>query len=223
MRESVAQQLFPEGRLLLSELTHRVNNEFASAINVVSVAAARAHNGEVKVALDAVTDCFQRHALVHHALQMPEYRTQVDAAAYLRRLCLSISRATLDCKNIKLVLVDHPISMQSDRCWQLGMIVYELITNAARHAFDGRDGEIRVELFPSGSFVECRVSDNGSGPADFRPGRGLKIVEALVDGLDGRFEQRFGAQGSTTVVFFPACEYRPATTKAARMPQDRQF
>src|SRR5271154_290404 len=199
---------FPEGRLLLNELTHRINNEFASAISVVSLAAARSNNGEVKDALAAVTDCLQHHALVHHALQMPEYRTRVDVAAYLRQLCLSVSRSKLDCKNIRLVLVDHPISMQSDRCWQLGMIVYELITNAARHAFDERSGEIRVELFSSGCFVECRVSDNGSAPAEIRPGRGLKIIEALVEGLDGRFKQQFGAQGSDTAVIFPACEYR---------------
>jgi len=86
------------------------------------------------------------------------------------------------------------------------MIVYELITNAARHAFDKKGGEIRVELLPSGSFVECRVSDNGSAPAEFRPGHGLKIIEALVEGLDGRFKQQFGALGSATVVIFPACE-----------------
>ena len=98
--------------------------------------------------------------------------------------------------------------MLSDQCWQLGMILYELITNAARHAFDETSGEIRVELFRSGYFVECRVSDNGSAPAEFRPGRGLKIIEALVEGLDGRFKQQFGAQGSATAVIFPACEYR---------------
>jgi two-component sensor histidine kinase len=206
MREPVAQNSFPEERLLLSELTHRVNNEFASAIGVVSLAAARSKNGEVKDALAAVADSLQHYALVHHALQIPEYRTRVDAAAYLRQLCLSLSRSKLDSQSIKLVLVDHPIFVQSDRCWQLGMIVFELITNAARHAFNERGGEIRVELFPSGSLVECHVSDNGSAPAEFRPGRGLKIIEALVEGLDGRFEQQFRALGSAAVVIFPVCE-----------------
>jgi two-component sensor histidine kinase len=204
--EPIVRQPFAEERLLLSELTHRVNNEFASAISVVSLAAARSNNSEVKNALAAVTDSLQHYALVHHALQMPEYRTRVDAAAYLRQLCRSISRSKLDYKGIKLVLVDHPISMQSDRCWQLGMIVHELITNAARHAFDERGGEIRVELLPSGSFVECHVSDNGSAPTEFRSGRGLKIIEALVEGLDGRFKQQFGLPGSAAVVVFPACE-----------------
>ena len=92
--------------------------------------------------------------------------------------------------------------MQSDRCWRLGMIVYELITNAARHAFDGRKGEIRVELSRSGHFVECSVLDNGSAPANVRPGHGLKIIEKLVEGLDGRFEQQFGPQGSTSIIVF---------------------
>lgn len=37
-----------EEQLLVEELTHRMNNEFAAAIAVVSLAAARSPNGEVK-------------------------------------------------------------------------------------------------------------------------------------------------------------------------------
>ena len=40
-----------EDAVLLHELNHRINNEFASAISVVSRAAARSSNNEVKVAL----------------------------------------------------------------------------------------------------------------------------------------------------------------------------
>jgi len=40
-----------EERLLLREITHRVNNEFASAIQVVSFAAARSGDRNVKAAL----------------------------------------------------------------------------------------------------------------------------------------------------------------------------
>jgi two-component sensor histidine kinase len=150
MTELGNRQSFPDGRLLVSELTHRINNEFASAISVVSLAAARSTNCEVKVALTAVMERLQHHAHVHRALSVPEHCTHINAAAYLRRLCLSISRSKLDYKKIKLVLVDRPMSMQSDRCWLLGMIVYELITNAGRHAFDKGSGEIRVEFLPSG-------------------------------------------------------------------------
>ena len=40
------------------------------------------------------------------------------------------------------------------------------ITNAARHAFCGKNGKIRVELTWPGEFVECKVLDNGSARKD---------------------------------------------------------
>src|SRR5262249_31201866 len=62
----------------------------------------------------------------------------------------------------------------------------------------------RVELRRSGKSVECRVLDNGSAPVTFRPGRGLKIVNELAKALDGRFDQKFGTEGSASIVAFPS-------------------
>src|ERR1700736_3062363 len=192
-----------EERLLLREFAHRISNEFASAISVISLAAARSGNDEVKAALAAAEDRLQNYAQVHQALRMPEHGSLVDAGAYLRQLCRAISRSRLDVKSIELVLVDRPLRMNSDRCWRLGMIVSELITNAARHAFRESGGVIRVDLRSSQSFVECRVTDNGTAGANIRPEHGLGIVEALAKGLDGKIDQHFGPQGATTVVIFP--------------------
>jgi two-component sensor histidine kinase len=83
------------------------------------------------------------------------------------------------------------------------MIVHELITNATRHAFGNGTGQIRVELSGAGKLVECRVVDNGSAPTNVRRGRGLKIVDELVKGLDGRLDQRFGQRGSFSILTFP--------------------
>lgn len=80
----------------------------------------------------------------------------------------------------------------------------ELITNAERHAFRNGGGCIRVELLPSTSFVECRVSDNGASEGIISPGHGLRIVEALGRSLGGTIDQTFGPQGATTVMTFPA-------------------
>jgi two-component sensor histidine kinase len=187
---------FPQEGVLLHELNHRISNEFCCAVSVVSLAAARSSNKEVKAALTDVA--------VHHALQMPRHGIRTDAAAYLRNLCLSIRRSKLDQMKIDLVLAAHRLWLPSDRCWLLGMIVYELITNAARHAFAGGNGWIRVELLRAGAFVECRVMDNGSARASFWPGRGLKIVHELTKALNGRFEQNFATAGSTSTVAFPS-------------------
>ena len=127
---------------------------------------------------------------------MPEHDSRVDAAVYLRKLCLSISRSKLDRMKINLVLSACPLPLQSDQCWRLGMIVHELITNAARHAFAGGNGEIRVELSRTGSLAECWVLDNGSARANVQPGRGLKIVDELTKDLGGRFVQKFGPSGT---------------------------
>ena len=47
---------FPQAQLLLHELNHRIGNEFCCAISVVSLAAARSNNKEVKAALTDVAE-----------------------------------------------------------------------------------------------------------------------------------------------------------------------
>jgi two-component sensor histidine kinase len=201
-------------RLLLREFAHRISNEFASAISVISLAAARSANDEVKAALAAAQDRLQNYAQVHQALRVPEHDSLVDVSAYLNQLCGAISRSRLDLQGIELVLVERPLWMNSDCCWRLGMIVSELITNSARHAFRETGGVIRVELSSSPSFVQCRVTDNGTAATNIRRGHGLGIVEALAEGLDGKIDQQFGPRGVTTAVTFPVdhpcCAYRHA-------------
>ena len=146
MLEPTNQTTCPDGALLMRELSHRINNEFTSAISVISLTAARSGSSEVKAALSYVSDRLHRYADVHRTLQMPEYHTCVNAALYLQQLCLSISRSRLEPNNIKLILAVRPLSIPSDRCWRLGMIVYELVTNAAQYA-RGYDPATGVELW----------------------------------------------------------------------------
>jgi two-component sensor histidine kinase len=94
---------------------------------------------------------------------MPEHSTQIDAASYLRQLCQAISLSKLECRGIRLVLAAQSLRMDSEACWRLGMVVSELVTNAARHAFGEGGGEIRVELRLSQSFdlSSARTQDRG--------------------------------------------------------------
>jgi two-component sensor histidine kinase len=190
-------------RILLYELIHRINNEFSSLIGAVSRTAARSVNHEAKVALAHIIELLSHYAELHRALQMPENDTDIDAAAYLENLCLSISRSKLDGMKIDLVLTTSPLRLPSERCWRLGMILYELVTNAARHAFGNGNGQVRLELSRAGKFVQCTVLDNGSAPGNVQRGRGLTIVDELVKGLDGRLDQRFGQRGSRSILTFP--------------------
>jgi two-component sensor histidine kinase len=82
--------------------------------------------------------------------QTPDHDTPVDAATYLHQLCVSISRSKLENREITLALSAQSLQLPAERCWRLGMILYELITNAARHAFDGGAGRF---VLPYGSTV----------------------------------------------------------------------
>jgi two-component sensor histidine kinase len=189
--------------LLLQELTHRINNELASTIGFVRLTAAQSSSDDVKLALTGVVQHISEFARIYRALQMPVTDGWIDSANYLRELCQSISHAKLQHQGIELVLVECPLRLSASRCWRLGMIVSELIANASRHAFGGRGGRIEVEVVNHGSFVECTVTDDGSGSANARPGQGLKIIRSLVHDLQGTIDHRFGTKGTSAKLCFP--------------------
>jgi two-component sensor histidine kinase len=95
--------------LLVRELAHRLNNEYASLIGLTLRIAARSSAGEVKAALCEVTNLLHNYAGVHRALQMPTYSTTIDASSYIRALCQSLRRARLDRRGIELVLAESPL------------------------------------------------------------------------------------------------------------------
>jgi two-component sensor histidine kinase len=214
--------LSPSGdHVLLREFAHRINNEFTSIINTISRAADRSANPEVKATLNEATDMLHSYIDVHRALKLPKPDTQVDATEYLHRLCTVMRRSTLERMGIGLVLDSAPLTLGSERAWYLGLIVHELIANAARHAFSGREGKIRVELRCTEDLVHCAVKDNGSGLANFRRGQGLTIVAHLANELGGTTEHRFEPNGSISILIFPLSardtQTRPEESKRAEL------
>jgi two-component sensor histidine kinase len=202
-----------EEQLLLREFSHRINNEFASVISIISVAAARATTDDAKSVLALARDQLNNYAKVHHALQIPEHNLPIDATAYVSDLCKAISKASLHDRGIQLILLGRKFKLESERCWRLGLIVSELVSNAARHAFSRRGGGvIHVKLAPSLSSVQCRITDNGKSESTARTGNGLKIVTALANSLGGRFVQHFGPRGTRSVLIFPQAP-EPARVK----------
>jgi two-component sensor histidine kinase len=110
------------------------------------------------------------------------------------------------------------LRLEGERCWKLGLIVSELLTNVARHAqFDARDPELRVELVLSGNVVKCGVSDNGSAAEPNRRGRGLTIVGELASSLGGRIHTTCAAEGYSFLVTFPLTEAEQRAAGATRV------
>ena len=204
MTQHFAQAPHLDGSLLLRELNHRVNNELTSALCRISAKAAQSNDAAVKAALLDVVDLLHQCADVHRALRMPDQGRLTDAAAYLQHLCLSITTFRLDRSAIRVLVSLDDLQLEGERCWKLGLIVSELLTNVSRHAqFGDRRPDVRLELRRSGNVVKCRVFDNGTIPDAIRRGRGLTIVGALAGSLGGRLQTSRAAEGTSVLLVFP--------------------
>ena len=210
---------------LVRELTSRINTQLASAIAMITAAAVRADNLEAKAALGNVADLLRAQANVHRVLTIPEGNALVDAAQYLRSLCLATTRSCLEPIGVHLAFHADTLPLEPERCWRLGMAVHELMMNAARHAcFDGRAGEIRIELSLPHPLVNCIVADNGTLSARLKPGRGLGLVRDLSRSLGGRLECSVGSEYSSFLLVFLLTERerranRAVASRRARTPR----
>ena len=191
-------------RLLLEELTHRVGAELATAIRTISKAGALAPTDEAKSILAAVQQRLENFSRVHHALRVPEARTSIDGRSYLRQLCEAISLSRLRYRGISLELPEKMLEIDSEQCWRLGMIVSELVTNAARHSFVSPPARIRVTAARRGALIWCRVEDNGVPCEDGSEDRGMRLAGALARELHGELERYHRHDGCVATVLFPA-------------------
>ena len=190
-------------RLLLDEFSHRLINELTAAVGMIDLAALRAKTTDARHTLETVRDSLVSLADVHKALHAPRLRTRIDARLYFQYLCDALRKARLQHRGIELQLLAQTLLIDSDKCWRLGMIVVELITNSANHAFRRAPGTIKVDIRGVGATVRCHVEDDGSSRGlPVQPGTGLSIVNALARELAGTFDQRFHSSGSVSTLTF---------------------
>jgi two-component sensor histidine kinase len=208
----------PDESLLLRELNHRINNELTIAIYAVSAKAVRSDRVAVKAALLDVVHLLHKWGDVHRALHMPDQGRLTDAARYLQQLCFAITKYRLDRLAIRVLFSADDLRLEGERCWKLGLIVSELLTNVARHAqFDARHPELRVELMLAGNVVKCRVADNGSASEPVRRGRGLAIIGELANSLGGRVHTSCAAEGYSFLLTFPLTDAEQHAAGAAHV------
>ena len=180
---------------LVEEITHRVLNEYAEAISALALAARAAPDVRTEVSLRAAAARLQAQAEAHRALQSPAGGGTMDLGNYLAQLCGLLSRAQLSQNGVRLIVSADEVWLDADRCWRVGLIVAELIRNAARHGFAGGPGNIRVEITETAGNINCRVRDDGRGAALGGGGRGSRLVQALAGELCGAVDWEFTPTG----------------------------
>lgn len=195
-----------EKEVLLKEIHHRVKDNLQIISSLFDL-----QSGETtdETVLEMFRECRNRvrsMAMIHERLYSAEDLARIDAAQYLSTLTNDLAHSYgLTSRHVKLRL-------DVDKAIPCGLIVNELVSNALKYAFQSEDdGEIVVQLEPvEDSGLELKVRDNGVGfPSDinFRntSSLGLRLVNSLVDQLDGEIEMST-AGGTCFAIVFPTAK-----------------
>ena len=201
-----------EKEVELKEVHHRVKNNRQIISSLFDLQAGETTDETV---LEMFRECRNRvrsMAMVHERLYGAEDLARIDAAQYLSALTNDLAHSYgLTSRHVNLLLEANEVYLDVDKVIPCGLVVNELVPNALKYAFgSGEEGgsEIMVRLEPDAGGLKLTVRDNGVGfPAEinFRntSSLGLRLVNSLVDQLDGEIEMSIDG-GTCFAIVFPA-------------------
>jgi two-component sensor histidine kinase len=200
---------------LIDEISHRVVNEYTEAICALGQAASAARDTRAQLALTSAAMRLRAQVEAHRALQAPLVDGPMDLADHVGELCACLARAPLAENGMRLAVSADEVWLDAGRCWRVGLIIAELVRNAARHGLSGGAGAVWVVVEDAGDCVRCSVCDDGGGAPGVHIGRGRRLVQALAAELGGSVNWSFGSGGCCAVLEFTRAEPGPASGPAA--------
>ncbi len=190
-RQKLAESL-GEREIMLQELHHRVKNNLQVISSLLSLEMHRlAPESDGR---EAIAECRRRVraiALVHERLYHAQDHANVRFGEHLRELVTSELRARAPKSQIALEFEVEDVSVPVNFAIPCTLIASELVTNALKHAFVGRDrGRLRVAFEQRGRAIVLEVSDDGVGlPAGFALDQagsmGMRLIVALSRQIRG--------------------------------------
>lgn len=187
--------------LLLREMHHRLANTLMILTSALRREFAPLVSPEFEDSLARYEARLLAFGDLHRALVVGAADGMVSVRYYIERLCEALSEALLKPLGVSCEVFADAGEFPGERCERLGLVIAELVTNAAKHAFCGREsGSVKVEFIDRGHCWVCIVSDNGAGPATAPPGIGSKILEQLVRSLNGTLIRKSEFHGTSVLV-----------------------
>jgi two-component sensor histidine kinase len=175
-----------ERDLMLRELDHRMKNNFQTVASLLKLQLRRTADEPARDALQEALNRVVSISEAHRNLYAAGHDlARVDMGVYLSDLCANLADALLLGEMVRLECSVEPGALDRDRAVAVGLIVNELVTNSAKHAFlEGKPGQIRVAFGRQPEGFRLTVEDNGRGlPPDYAtrgPGLGRGLVEAFT-------------------------------------------
>ncbi|ONG44071.1 hypothetical protein BKE38_28410 [Pseudoroseomonas deserti] len=215
---AAAEALRSEQRgLLLAELQHRAKNNLALISAMLSRerrAARRAEDAGSVERLGRLMQQVNAIGLAQGRLVVVEEGGEgaaTDLAGYLRSLLGSLELSFEGRIGFEMAL--EPCLLPFDTTVAIGLMVNELVTNAAKHAYaEGEQGVVRARLQLDSDRAEgmLTIADEGRGmdPAAVEArraagGQGTELVRYLARQIGGEIEQDPVARGASITLRFP--------------------
>ena len=175
--------------VLLKEITHRVKNSLAIVASMLQLQASHAGDPELTQQLEEAAHRVSAVARAHERIHPRNEPDTVDLGLYIEEVCLDLNEIGHCTIHVE---APRDVPIATDRAIPIALIINELITNATKYAYEGRDGRIFVRLaLPADDVIELGVRDEGVGlPAGFElrtaTSLGMRIVQAFVQQLNAK-------------------------------------
>ena len=195
----------------MREIHHRVKNNLAVIISLLSLQASRVKDDHIEQVLQESRNRIRSMALIHEALYHSENIASVSMKSYTENLSTKLLQAIKGgTPQIRLLYEIEDIVLDIDQAIPCGLILNELITNSIKHAFPEGKGSIKVAIrnIDSGE-MELVVHDNGIGMREGfdlsnSESLGLMIVATLVEQqLEGSLNIR-NEEGACFSIHWPS-------------------
>lgn len=191
-----------QSELLRRELEHRIANNLTLLSSLLSLET-RTADPAAHPALEKARRQLELVASLHaHLRTTGREAGRVDLGAYLESVCEALAASYgVEARGVALLVEAETVSAPASMAINLGLVINELVTNAVKYAFAGRQrGAIRVRLDRTAQGIALTIADDGIGfdvaAAPQGGGSGRRLVEQLARGMDAALEVASSAAGT---------------------------
>ncbi|MET4519004.1 sensor histidine kinase [Bradyrhizobium sp. I1.7.5] len=190
--------------LVLRESHHRMKNTLTLLGASVRRDFSRPGTRDMSGAVDRFEQRIVAFGRLYQLLSDSDSLTAVSVEAFLENLCEALSEAVLEPAGIRCEAAIESGALPASQCHRLALMLTELVTNAAKHAFpDRNDALIRIEMTNRDGAWLCTVADNGIGATGPLQGTGSRILEGLARSIDARLQGEASQGGTRVTIVMP--------------------
>jgi two-component sensor histidine kinase len=195
-------------QFLLKEMNHRVKNSLTIVASMLHLQAKEIDDATLTIHLDDASHRVTAVAKAHDQLYRGSSVERMDVGKYIEAVCKDLDESVAQC--VISVDAQDGIEISTDRAISTALIINELITNAAKYAYQGQSGgTIWVTVARGGDDnFSISVRDEGAGlPPDFTlsrgKGLGMRIINSFSKQLNGTLTTRARNPGTEFIITIP--------------------